>query len=109
MEATSHWFLVPPEYLDRNGQFQAAQEQAALLADTEANNDIQPLPHFSAADAEYDRLRGLIGAGLVVALALPFLTLAEIGKGRLRVVAVLAGTALFGAGLVLATIAWLYE
>ena len=107
MEATSHWFLVRPEYLDRNGQFQPGQERAALLADAEQTKDIQPLAHFSSADAQYDRLRGLIGAGIVVALALPFLTLAEIAKGRLRIAGVLVGSGIFGTGLVLAVLAWL--
>ena len=107
MEATSHWFLVRPEYLDRTGQFQPGQERAALLADAEQTKDIQPLAHFSAADAQYDRLRGLIGAGIVVALALPFLTLAEVAKGRLRIAGVLVGSGIFGTGLVLAVLAWL--
>jgi hypothetical protein len=107
MQAAGDWFLVPSQYLDRAGQFQPAQERSALLADDEQQSDLQALPHFSEADAEYDRLRGLIGAGIVVAIALPLLTLAEIGRGRLRIVTALAGVGVFGVGLVLAVIAWL--
>lgn len=107
MEAAGHWFLVRSEYIDRNGQFQPNQQRAALLADDEQQKDIQPLAHFEAADSEYSRLRGLIGAGIVVALALPFLTVAEIGRGRLRIVSVLTGVGIFLVGLVLAVVAWL--
>lgn len=107
MQAAGHWFLVLPEYIDRNGQFQPNAERAALLADDEKQKDIQPLAHFSAADAEYSRLRGLIGAGIVVAIALPFLTLAEIGRGRLRIASILAGVGILLGGIVLAVVAWL--
>ena len=107
MEAVGHWFLVPPEYIDRTGQFQPGQQRAALLADNEQSKDIQPLAHFTVADTEYDRLRGLIGAGIVVAFALPFLTLAEIGRGRLRAISVLIGVVIFAAGIGLAAMAWL--
>ena len=59
------------------------------------------------ADAEYGRIRNLILAGIVVALALPFLTIAEISRGRARLVGVTAGAGIFGIGLVLAALAWL--
>ena len=107
MQAAGHWFLVRSEYIDRNGQFQPNEQRAALLADDEQQKDIQPLAHFEAADSQSSHLRGLIGAGIVVALALPFLTLAEIGRGRLRIVSVLTGVGIFLAGLVLAVVAWL--
>jgi hypothetical protein len=107
MQAVGHWFLVPPEYIDRNGEFQPAQERAALLTDDERTRDIQPQPHFTVADREYDRLRGLIGAGIVVAIALPFLTLAEIGRGRVRRFSIVGGVAILATGVVLAVAAWL--
>jgi hypothetical protein len=107
MEAAAHWGSVDSQYLDRNGQFQPAQERAAQLAGDEQNQDIQPLEHFDTADAEYARVSALIVAGIVLILALPFLTLAEIGKGRLRVVSVLAGSGIFVVGVVLAAVAWL--
>ncbi len=107
MQAAGNWFLVRPEYIDRTGQFQPNQERAALLADDEQQKDIQPLAHFETADAQYGRLQGLIGAGIVVALALPFLTLAEIGRGRLRLVSVIAGVAIFLGGAAMAVTAWL--
>jgi hypothetical protein len=107
MQAAGHWFLVRPEYLDRTGQYQPNQQRAALLTDDEQQKDIQPLAHFSTADTQYARLQGLIGAGIVVAFALPFLTLAEIGRGRMRIVSVLAGVAIFLGGAAMAVTAWL--
>ncbi len=106
MQATSHWFLVRPEYIDRNGQYQPNQERAALLADDEQTSDLQPLAHFDLADEAYGSLRGMAGAGIVVALALPFLTVAQVGRGRLRLAGILGGTVIFGAGIVLAAMAW---
>jgi len=106
MQAAGHWFLVRPEYLDRTGQYQPSQQRAALLTDDEQQKDIQPLAHFSSADAQYARLQGLIGAGIVVAFALPFLTLAEVGRGRLRIVSVVAGVAIFLGGAAMAVTAW---
>ena len=106
-QATSHWFLVQPEYLDAQGQLQPDRQRAALLADDQSRVDLNPIPHFEAADAEYLRIRNLIVAGILVALALPFLTIAEITRGRIRLVGVLSGTAIFSLGLILAALAWL--
>jgi hypothetical protein len=105
--ATSHWFLVVPEYLDPAGQLQPARQRAALLADDASRADLDPAPHFAAADAEFGRIRGLIVAGIVLAFALPFLTLAEITAGRLRLIGVIAGGGFFVAGLALAAASWI--
>ncbi len=107
MQAVAHWSSVASEYFDRAGQYQPNQQRAALLAGAEQNTDIQPLAHFETADAEYVRLNGLILAGIILVFALPFLTLAEIGRGRLRGFGILAGSAIFAAGVVLAIGAWL--
>ena len=107
MAAAAFWGDVAAQYLDRAGQFQPNQQRAALLAEQEQSVDIQPLGHFEVADAAYRHMNDLILAGLVVALALPFLTLAEIGRGRLRGVSILVGTGIFGAGVILAISAWI--
>jgi hypothetical protein len=106
MEATSHWFLVRPEYLDRDGAYLADRQRAAIIAADEVRFDLNPEVHFEAADAEQARIRGLLLAGIVIALALPFLTIAEVGRGVLRVGGTLAGSAIFAVGLVLAAGAW---
>lgn len=105
--ATSHWFLVAPDYLDISGQLQPDRQRAALLADAASRADVDPAPHFAAADAEFGRIRGLIIAGIVIAFALPFLTLAEITSGRFRILGVVAGGGFFIAGLLLAAAAWI--
>ena len=71
MEAVSHWFLVRPEYLAPDGSYQPDRQRAALLAADEATRDIQPEPHFAAADLEYARIRSLLMAGVLIGLALP--------------------------------------
>jgi hypothetical protein len=104
--ASSHWFLVQPDYLDQAGQFQVDRQRAALMADDAASTDLDPAPHFAAADAEYARIQTLIVAGVLIAFALPFLTIAEFTSGRLRVGGMLAGTAFFALGLGIGALAW---
>ena len=105
--AMSHWFLVDPDYLDRAGQLQPDRQRAALIADDASDTDLDPAPHFAAADAEYGRIRTLIVAGVLAAFALPFLTMAEFTSGRLRLGGVIAGGAFFAVGLGLGALAWL--
>jgi hypothetical protein len=105
--ASSHWFLVQPDYLDQGGQLQVDRQRAALMADDATDTDMDPAPHFAVADAEYARLGTLIVAGVLVAFALPFLTMAEFTSGRLRVGGMLAGIAVFALGLGVGALAWL--
>ena len=107
LQATSAWFLVQPQYLDASGQYQPGRERSALLADAQGREDIQPAPHFQAAHREYERVRRLILAGVIMVLALPLLTVAEITRGRARLVGLLSGTGVFALGLVLAVLGWL--
>lgn len=107
MEATSHWFLVRPEYLAPDGAYEPGRQRAALLAADEQRIDIQPDPHFATADLEEARIRNLLVAGILIALALPFLTVAEVSRGRLRGGTLTGGTAVFALGAVLAADAWL--
>lgn len=107
MEATGHWFLVRPEYLAPDGAYEPDRQRAAMLAADEQRIDIQPDKHFEAADLEYARIRNLLLAGILIALALPLLTLAEVARGRIRGVSVVAGSMVFTLGLAIAGIAWL--
>ena len=107
MEASGHWFLVRPEYLAPDGAYQPDQQRAALLAADEQRIDIQPDRHFEVADLEYARIRNLLIAGILIALALPLLTLAEVARGRIRGTTVVAGGVVFALGAVLAAVAWI--
>ena len=105
--ASSHWFLVQPDYLDQAGQFQVDRQRAALMADDASEADLDATPHFAVADVEYARIRTLIVAGVLIAFALPFLTMAEFTAGRLRIGGMVAGAAFFGLGLGIGAFAWL--
>lgn len=107
MEATSHWFLVRPEYLAPDGAYEPDRQRAAIIAADEQRIDIQPAPHFATADLEQARIRNLLVSGILIALALPFLTIAEVSRGRLRGGTLAGGTAVFALGVVLASAAWL--
>ncbi|MBM4407893.1 MAG: hypothetical protein FJ038_04670 [Chloroflexi bacterium] len=104
--ATSHWFLVDPDYLDTAGNLSPDRQRAALLADDASQADLGPALHFAVADAETARIRSLIVAGVILVFALPFLTLAEITAGRLRLFGVGSGILFFAGGLLLAGAAW---
>lgn len=107
MEARGHWFLVRPEYLAPDGAYLPDRQRAALVAANEQRIDIKPDRHFVAADLEYARIRSLLLAGIVISLAFPLLTVAEITRGGVRGATVVAGSAVFTLGAVLAAVAWL--
>jgi hypothetical protein len=107
MEARGHWFLVRPEYLAPDGAYLPDRQRAALVAANEQRIDIKPDRHFVTADLEYARIWSLLLAGIVISLAFPLLTVAEITRGRIRSATVAAGGAVFSLGAVLAAVAWL--
>ena len=106
-EATTHWFLVRPEYLDASDSYDAEQHRAAFLQEAATRADVDPAPHFAVADAEYGRIQRLLVAAFVIALALPFATLAELTRGRWRAGAGLLGTLIFGLGVGFVALGWL--
>ena len=50
MIATAHWFLVDPAFIDRDGNFQPDDQRDALMADAVQDADLDPEPHFAAAE-----------------------------------------------------------
>jgi hypothetical protein len=106
-EATTHWFLVRPEYLDASDAYDAEQHRAAILQEAATRADVDPTPHFVLADAEYARIERLLVAAVVIALALPLATLAELTRGRWRVAAGSFGALVFVVGLALVALGWL--
>ncbi|HET7678394.1 MAG TPA: hypothetical protein VFK38_11155 [Candidatus Limnocylindrales bacterium] len=105
--SASVFFLVDPRYLDIDGHYDPQRHRDGLMADAASREDFDPLPHYVAADAEHERVRRLVLAGLLVAAALPLLTLAELTRGRVHRLGALAGLAVFASGLVLAGLVWL--
>jgi hypothetical protein len=105
MIATAHWFLVDAAFIDRDGNFQPDAQRDALMADAEQDKDLDPQPHFAAAEKSWRTLSGLILAAVVVAAALPFLTLAQVTKGRLRLVGTFTGSLTMAAGIALMAVA----
>ena len=107
-EAASNFFLMGTDvqYLDAAGQFDPQRMRSALLNEAASREDLDPDPHFAVADAAYTNIRWLVGAGLFIAGALPFLTLAEVTRGRLRAIGAVVGAALLATGLLLAIVGW---
>jgi hypothetical protein len=105
-EATTHWFLVRPEYLDESAVYDADQHRVAVLQEAGSEVDLDPAPHLAVANAEYARIQQLLTAAFVIALALPLATLAELTSGRWRGVSAIAGSAVFAVGCALVLLAW---
>ena len=107
MQAAAHWFLVRPEYLDEEGTYAPERHREAYLAEAASRRDIDPAPHFARAEAEEGRVRALLLIGVVLAAALPMLTVAGFASGRLRAGATALGGSIFAVGVVLMVVAWL--
>lgn len=105
MIATAHWFLVEATFIDRDGNFQPDAQREALMADAMQDADLDPAPHFAAAETAWRSLSALILAAIVVAVALPFLTLAQVTKGRVRILGTLIGSVTMAAGIALMAVA----
>jgi hypothetical protein len=105
-EASAHWFLVRPDYFDKNGNYDPARQRASLLADAASEQDIDYQTHFAQADDLADRINGLTIAGFVAAAGLPFLTLAETLKDKRRLPFISLGAVALAAASVLAAVSW---
>jgi hypothetical protein len=103
----AHYFLVRPEYLDEEGDYDPEAHLAAIMAEASAQGDLDPAPHFARVAAEETRIRNLLAVGILLAIALPLLTIAEVTGGRRRLVASAAGAAVFAVGTVAMVGVWL--
>lgn len=107
MRGAAHWFLVRPEYLDEVGNYDPQLHREAYLAEAASRSDLDPAPHFALADIEQQRMRNLLLAGIVLAIALPLLTIAEVTKRRKRLVCTLTASVFIVAGVGVMIWAWL--
>lgn len=105
--ASAHWFLVRPEYVDEDGTYDPEAHHAGLMAEAASQDDLDAAPHFALAAAEEARVRNLLAVGVLLAAALPLLTIAEVTSGRRRKAATLTGSAVFLAGALALVAAWL--
>jgi hypothetical protein len=104
--ATSHWFLVRPEYVDAQQVYNPDQHRAAILQDAATGADIDPAKHEAAADAEYTRVHELLVAAFIIVLALPLATFAEFSRGRWRLASGVLGLAVLVVGASLVAVSW---
>ena len=105
--ASAHWFLVHPEYLDTAGDYDSIAHHDAIVAEAASRADLDAAPHFAAAQAEEARVRNLLLVGILVAAALPMLTIAGVTAGRRRWVATAAGSVILVAGVIATIAVWL--
>jgi hypothetical protein len=97
--ASAHWFLVHPEYVDGVGGYDAVAHHDAIMAEAASRADLDAAPHFADARDEEARIRNLLLVGILLAAALPVLTIAGVTAGRRRWVATIAGSVVLVAGI----------
>jgi hypothetical protein len=105
-EATTHWFLVRPEYLGEGEVYESDEHRAAVLEEASASEDLDPGPHLVAADREYRRVDQLLLAAVILGIALPPATFAELTHGRARVVSGLLAAGILAVGVGILALAW---
>jgi hypothetical protein len=96
--AAAHWGFVDGQYVGPDDLYRPEDHSAGVVARFAERSDLGPEPHLAAATAVEDRALGLTLIGVLVAAALPFLTLAEVARGRFRLIAAALGGGLLAVG-----------
>jgi hypothetical protein len=94
-EAASHWAFVRGEFMRADGTYDVAAHRRTTLAQIASGSDIDPARHLANASAAEGLESRLALAGILVAVAIPFLAAASVTRGRMRLAATLAGTVIF--------------
>jgi hypothetical protein len=104
--AAAHWGFVDPEYLDLGGVYLPEAHVEGIVSSRATQVDLDAAPHLVAAERAEARAGGLSLVGIVIAGALPLLTLAEVGRGRLRWAAGVAGAGQLAGGMIALVMGW---
>lgn len=104
--ASAHWGFVDPEYIDPDGLYQPDDHVDGIVAGQATQVDLEAAPHLAAATAAEARTTNLALIAVLIAGALPLLTAAEVGGGRVRLVTGIGGAALLAAGVVALAVSW---
>lgn len=104
--ASAHWGFVDPEYIDPDGLYQPDDHVDGIVAGQATQVDIEAAPHLAAATAAEARTTSLALIAVLIAGALPLLTAAEVGRGRVRFVTGIGGAALLATGVVALAVSW---
>ncbi len=83
--------FFPPRYLNPDGTYDTQRELDESWAEQEQQKDLQPEPHFAAADLARLKTSLLTGALIVFAVAFWFFTLAQAINNRLKYLMVTGG------------------
>ncbi len=96
--AAAHWGFVDGQYIGPDDLYRPEDHRAGVVARYAERTDLGPEPHLASAAAVEERGLSLSLIGVLVAAALPFLTLAEVARGRFRLIAAAFGGALLAVG-----------
>lgn len=90
--------FIPPRYFDRNKELDRQRDLGAHIAEYSINKDVEPQPHFAAADKSRQKARWLLVNLILLGGALVLLTMANASEHPLRHLFWLGGVSLFGVG-----------
>jgi uncharacterized integral membrane protein len=83
-------YPIPAQYLDRDRQLDQERDLGENIAQYSINKDIEPQPHFAAADQSRQKAGWLLINVILLGMALILLTTANAVESRLRYLFLLA-------------------
>jgi hypothetical protein len=102
--ATTNQGFFPNRYLDEQGNYDIQRELGEAWAEAQQIKDLNPEPHFAEADHLRSKANWLVGAIIILSIALLFYTLAEGMSSMLKYVLALGGTVSLLAGITITLI-----
>jgi hypothetical protein len=106
-EAASNWAFVRSEFVRPDGTYDVAAHRRTTLAQIASGSDLDAAPHFAVAAAAESKKHQLALAGILIAGTLPLLAIASVTHRRAKVIATLAGTAMFTVSSIALVLTWL--
>ncbi len=85
------WDWIPPKFVERNEKLNEQRDLSENIAEDAIDKDIDPQPHFAAADRSRQKAQWLVLALVLLGIALLSLTLADAIQNLLRYLFLLAG------------------
>lgn len=104
--AAAHWGFVDGQYIGPDDLYRPEDHRSGVVARHAERTDLGPEPHLASAAATEGSALSLSLIGVLVAAALPFLTLAEVARGRIRLIAAALGGAILAVGAFAVVVLW---
>jgi thioesterase domain-containing protein len=89
-------YWIPARYIDRSNELDRQRDLGEQIAQDSINKDMEPQPHFAAADSNRQKAQWLLVNLILLGMTLLFLTMADAIQNLLRYLLLLGGLGLLG-------------